>query len=90
MTKIDHGKLASVIPIIYVLFFMGGIFVHYFMTGETYTLKYSISLKSTWLAAIGSLLIAWGLWNHFRWAWWLGLIAAGYRLPTIGSNTASS
>lgn len=83
MNNFDNGKLASLIAVFYVLFFFGGIFVHFFISGEVYTLKYSLSLLRTWLAAIGGLLIAWGLWRHYRWSWWLGLVAVIYQLYGI-------
>ena len=83
MFKFDSGKWASIIAVSYVLFFTGGVFVHFFVTGDTYTLKYSFSLPGTWLAGGAGLLIAWGLWRHFRWSWWLGLIAVIYQLSRL-------
>lgn len=69
----DHAKLASVIAIAYVIFFLGGMFLHLFLTGDASSFKYGAALPRTWIAAGVGLLIAWGLWHHYRWAWWLGL-----------------
>ena len=66
--KRDPARLAAAIAVFYVLFFVSGIFVYYFATRDSYTLKFSLTLPSTWVAAILSLSIAWGLWHHYRWA----------------------
>lgn len=78
--KINNAKIAGGIAAFYVTFFVSGIFIHYFLTGEIYTLKYSLMLPSVWITAIMGLIISWGLWNHYRWAWWLGLGAGTYQL----------
>jgi len=83
MVKRDTARIAAAIAVAYVAFFVGGIFIHYFAGGDAYTLKYSLSLASTWLAAIVALTVAWGLWHHYRWAWWLGLLGVGYQIVGI-------
>lgn len=79
----DTARIAAAIAVIYVAFFFGGIFVYYLAAGNAFTLKYSLSLASTWLAAIVALTVAWGLWHHFLWAWWLGLLGVGYQIVGI-------
>lgn len=74
--KLDKARLAGLIAIGYVVFFFGGIVVHYFMSGDEYTLKYSLTLPSVWVAALVGLVTGLGLWNHYHWAWWTGLIGA--------------
>lgn len=81
--KLNHAQIAGLVSVTYVLFFFGGIFIHYFTSGEAYTLKFSLMLPSVWAAALGGLAIGWGLWHQYRWAWWLGLI--GVLLQLIGS-----
>jgi hypothetical protein len=83
MAERDTARVAAAIAVVYVAFFFGGIFVHYFAAGDAYTFKYSLSLASTWLAVIVALTVAWGLWHHYRWAWWLGLVAVGYQIVGI-------
>ena len=78
--SVNNTKIAATIATVYVIFFFGGIFVHYFTTGDAYTLKYSLMLPSVWIAAVLSLVIAWGLWQKFLWAWWLGLISVVFQL----------
>ncbi len=76
----DRAQLASYIALSYILVVLGGIFLHFLSTGEAYTLKFSLMLPSTWVATLLSGVIAWGLWNRFRWAWWFGLAAALFQL----------
>ncbi len=83
MKNIDTRKLASIIAVFYVVFFLSGIFIHYYLTGEIYTLKYSFSLPRTWLVASVGILVSYGVWNQFRWGWWLGLIGVLYQLIGI-------
>jgi hypothetical protein len=83
MVERDTARISAAIAVVYVAFFFGGIFAHYFVAGDAYTLKYSLSLASTWLAAIVTLTVAWGLWHHYLWAWWLGLLGVGYQIVGI-------
>ncbi len=78
--NVNYTKIAASISAVYVLFFFGGIFVHYFNTGDAYTLKYSLMLPTVWIAATLGLVIAWGLWKKFLWAWWLGLVSVLFQL----------
>lgn len=60
----------------YVALVLGGIFVHYAVSGDNSTLRYSLSQVSTWLVTVVGLAAGAGLWRHYRWAWWLGVVAA--------------
>ncbi|MGH9813630.1 MAG: hypothetical protein ACRD4T_10900 [Candidatus Acidiferrales bacterium] len=86
MVKRDTARIAAAIAVVYVAFFFGGIFVHYLTAGDAHTLKYSLSLASTWLAAVVALTAAWGLWHHYLWAWWLGLLGVGYQIVGIANR----
>jgi len=78
----DRAKLAGSIAFIYVIFFLGGMFLHLLLTGDISAFKYGAALPRTWIAATLGLLIAWGLWHHYRWAWWLGI--AGVLIQLVG------
>lgn len=78
--RLDNTKIAAAIATLYVFFFFGGIFVHYFTSSDIHTLKYSLMLPSVWIATVLGLLIAWGLWRKFLWAWWLGLAGGLFQL----------
>ncbi|MBU1237977.1 MAG: hypothetical protein KJ634_13775 [Gammaproteobacteria bacterium] len=81
----DRGQFASYIAVTYIFVVLGGIFLHYLSTGDAYTLKFSLMLPSTLGAIIISGVVAWGLWNRFRWAWWLGIVAALFQLVRMSS-----
>jgi len=72
----DRAKNSSLIALAYVLLVVGGIAVHFLLSGDVTALRYSIGLAGTWLVIIVGLLVSIGLWRHYRWAWWLGLVAA--------------
>jgi hypothetical protein len=74
------AKYAGFIAFTYAFVFFGGIFFHYFQSGNLYTLKYSLSLPSVWMALTASLVIGWGLIKKYRWAWWLGLFGVLFQL----------
>lgn len=78
--EINRARLAGLVAVAYVLFFFVGIFVHYFTSGDAYTLRYSLMLPGVWMAALAGTVIGWGLWNHYRWAWWAGLIGVLFQL----------
>jgi hypothetical protein len=79
----DRARLASCIAVAYIAVVLGGIFLHYALTREAYTLRFSLALPSTWLATAVSAAVAWGLWNRWRWAWWLGLTAVIFQLARM-------
>ncbi len=82
-----YAKLAGILAILYAITFFGGIFFHYLISGSSYTLKYSLSLPKTWLVLVMALVIGFGLIKHYRWSWWLGLVAGIYQL--IGISIAA-
>lgn len=47
----DKARFAGLIAVGYVLFFFGGIVVHYFISGDEYTFEYSLMLPSVWRTA---------------------------------------
>jgi translocator protein len=82
----DTAKVAASIAVFYVVFFVGGMFHAYYTSGSEYTLRYSLALPETWLAALGSIVIGYGLWRHYRWAWWLGLVGVALQLIGISQS----
>lgn len=78
--KLNYAKFAGLIAVTYVCFFFGGIFVHYFISGEIYTLEYSLMLPRTWVTAVVGLVVGWGLWSQYRLAWWGGLVSVIFQL----------
>lgn len=82
--RLSRAQLASLIAAAYVLVVVGGMLLHYFTTGELGTLRYSLMLPATIGAIFLGSLVAWGLWNRFAWAWWLGLLAVSLQLYRFG------
>ena len=64
--KLMHAQIAGLVAIAYVLTFFGGIFVHFFISGEAYTLKYSLMLPSVWISALVGLVAGFGLWYPIK------------------------
>lgn len=82
--KFTPSKLVGSLAAAYVLVVVGGIFIHYFVSGELGTLQYSLTLPPTLLVIFLGSAIAWGLWQGFAWAWWLGLAAVLVQLSRFG------
>jgi hypothetical protein len=78
-------RIASVIALAYLAVVLGGTLVHFANTGDTYTLRVSLTQPATWLASIVAAVVAFGLWRRYRWAWWLGVGAAAFQLFRLGA-----
>jgi hypothetical protein len=76
----DGTRLAACIAFAYIIVVLGGVYLHYWQTGDEYTLRYSLSRESTWNAVFIASLLAVGLWLRHQWAWWLGLVAGVLKL----------
>ena len=63
---------------------LGGTVIRFALTGDAFTLRFSLSQPATWIAGLIALLVAWGLSKHYRWAWWLGMGAAAFQLYRVG------
>jgi len=81
--KPSPARAASVIAASYGLLVIGGVFIHYLLTGDSYTLWYSLRLPATVIAVLVSGTVAWGLWHQFAWAWWSGLFAVVVQIYRI-------
>jgi hypothetical protein len=82
--KPSPARFASVIAASYGLLVIGGVFIHYLLTGDSGTLWYSLRLPATIIAVLVSGAVAWGLWQEFAWAWWSGLFAVAVQIYRIG------
>jgi len=50
---------------------------------EAFSFRLAFTQPLTWLVLALSLLAAWGIWKHFAWAWWLGLIGGVVQLGRL-------
>ncbi|MDE2427118.1 MAG: hypothetical protein KGM99_00215 [Burkholderiales bacterium] len=72
--------IAALIAIVYVALVVGMSLIHFANTGNYLNLRLNIAQLSNWIIAIIGLLLAWGLWQRYAWAWWGGVAAAGFQL----------
>jgi hypothetical protein len=82
---ITRIHLAAATAVAYSAVVLGGTLTRFALTGDAFTLRFSLSQPATWIAGLIALLVAWGLSKHYRWAWWLGMGAASFQLYRVGS-----
>ncbi|CAL95237.1 hypothetical membrane protein [Azoarcus olearius] len=85
MSSQMQARLAALVAVVYVLLVLGGSLVRIALTGDFFSLRLNFVQPVTWLVCILGLLIAWGLWRCYAWAWWLGLGAVCFQLYRFGS-----
>lgn len=67
---------------------VSGSLVHFAGSTESLMLRVNLRQPAVWLVAIIGTVVAWGLWQRYSWAWWLGLAAAGFQLFRLGQGLA--
>jgi hypothetical protein len=50
---------------------------------EAFSFRLAFTQPMTWLVFALTLLVAWGIWKHFAWAWWLGVIGGLVQLGRL-------
>src|SRR6478609_10651770 len=76
-------RLASFSAAGYALLGIVGILYPLAHSGNFRVLRAALSHPPVWLAILIAALVAWGLAGRRAWAWWLGVIAAGYQLAML-------
>jgi translocator protein len=76
-------RLASFSAAAYATLGIAGILYPLAHSGNFRVLRHALSQPPVWLAIVGAALVAWGLARRQAWAWWLGVIAAGYQLAML-------
>ena len=76
--------LAILIALTYFLVVPAGSLMRLGFGGDAMTLRVSAGTPVLWLTAVVTVLIAWGIWKRFAWAWWLGAAAALAQLVRMG------
>jgi hypothetical protein len=76
MSGLTSIRLGALVALGYALWVLAGGPVRFGAAGQAVTLRLSAAQPVTWLVGLLALVIAWGLWMRYAWAWWLGLAAA--------------
>ena len=82
-------RLAALFAFAYALLVLGGPLLVAGLGGRSLSLRVSLTQPLTWLLVAFGLVIGWGLWQRFAWAWWLGVAAALVQLVRLGLALAS-
>jgi benzodiazapine receptor len=83
-------RLASVCAAAYGALAVSGVIHHFQRTASLRALVRGFASPDLLVVLLVAGLVAWGLWQRYAWAWWLGLAAAGYQLFRIVSGYVQS
>jgi benzodiazapine receptor len=83
MSGLTHLRLAAFCALAYGLLLVSGILHHFQRTGSLRALVRGLSQPWVWVALLIALLVMYGLWRRYAWAWWLGLLAAAFQVFRI-------
>ncbi|WBY02991.1 hypothetical protein PE066_05500 [Ramlibacter tataouinensis] len=76
MSGIASIRVAAFVALGYSMWVLAGGAVQIGAAAQAMTLRLSVAQPVTWLVGLLALVVAWGLWMRYAWAWWLGLAAA--------------
>lgn len=76
--------LAIVVAIVYLVVVPGTSLFRAAVSSDALTLRVSFGTPLLWLTTALIVLIIFGVWKRFAWAWWLGVAAAGFQLVRMG------
>lgn len=76
-------RLASLTTAAYGALLASGIVYHFQRTGSFRSLARDLAEPTIWIALLLVVLVTFGLWKRYAWAWWLAIAAAGFQLFRI-------
>lgn len=76
--------LALFVAIVYLVVVPGASLFGAALSGDSLTLRVSLGDPLSWLSTVLVLLIIFGVWKRYAWAWWLGVAAAAVQLGRTG------
>lgn len=76
--------LALIVALVYLVAVPGTSLFRAALSGDALTLRVSFGAPVLWLTTVVLLLVIWGVWKRFAWAWWLGVAAAAFQLVRMG------
>lgn len=80
MSGLTSVRLAGLVAFGYAVWVLAGGAVQFGAGGQAVTLRLSMAQPITWVVGGLALVIAFGLWTRYAWAWWLGLAAALFQI----------
>lgn len=83
-------RIASLATATYGALLVSGIVHHFQRTGSFRSLVHGFSQPHILIALLVVVLVTYGLWKRYAWAWWLGVAAAGYQVFRIASANGLS
>lgn len=76
--------LALLVAVVYLVLVPGDSLFRAALSGDALTLRVSFADPLSWLIMALILLVIFGVWKRYAWAWWLGVAAAGFQLVRLG------
>lgn len=76
-------RFASLAAAAYGLVLVSGIVHHFQRTGSLRALGHGLSQPVVWITLLVAVLVAFGLWRRYAWAWWLGVGTAAWQVFRI-------
>jgi len=82
-------RLAAALAFAYALLVLGAPLIDAGFGGRSVSLRVNLVQPLTWLLVALGLLVGWGLWQRYAWAWWLGVAVALVQLVRLGMALAA-
>jgi uncharacterized membrane protein (DUF2068 family) len=76
MSGVTAVRVAALVAIGYGLWVLVGGPVRFGAGADALSVRMSLGNPIAWLVGLLAIVIGWGLWVRYAWAWWLGLAAA--------------
>lgn len=74
----DGARVSALLVVAYVLYFVGGMLLRWAFRPGGVPLA-----PAAWVITLAGLVLAWGLWQHRKWAWFAALACAIYAIGRI-------
>lgn len=76
--------LALFVAIVYLVVAPGASLFGAALSGDSLIMRVSLGDPLSWLITVLIVLIVFGVWKRYAWAWWLGVAAAAVQLARMG------
>jgi hypothetical protein len=83
-------RLASISAFAYGALAASGAVHHLQRSGSLRLFLRELTQPALWVVVLVALLLTWGLWNRYVWAWWLGIAAGCWEIYLLASRYVHS